>query len=268
MSENKLKNFLVNGFQALDDKREEPTEEETVAASTESVETCSDSIGQTAETGEVDVEPKAPVIDSGDLREIRDELLRMRYILEDLRDAQPPTVEAPKVELPDMTPYLTSREQMKAVTASIEKRDADLSNKNLVRAMEQIAVMREDFFRLCQGMKERINELSAADVLSSFEAYEVDMENILSDGGVYIGPFDFDKLNTLHQRIIGVVPTDDMEKNGTIAERLTDGYKIGNKVLLKEKVKIYKFTEASKASETDSQTVCDKESGKDQEEEE
>ena len=45
---------------------------------------------------------------------------------------------------------------------------------------------------------------------------------------------------------------------GMIAERLTDGYKIGNKVLLKEKVTIYRFTEgapkAETASETDSTT--------------
>ena len=101
---------------------------------------------------------------------------------------------------------------------------------------------------------------SAEDVLSSFEAYSVDMENILSDGGVYIGPFPYDRLNTLHQRIIGVVPTDDEEKNGMIAERISDGYKIGNKVLLKEKVTIYRFTETTKADETTSETTSDKKS--------
>ena len=264
MSENKLKNFLVNGFQALDDKRGETAEADAV----ETAETEGETIRSDVGNGEVDIDVPVQMSEDQDMREIRDELLKIRYILEDLRDAQPQPVEVPKVELPDMSPYLTSREQMKNITASIEKRDADASNKNLVKVMEQIAVMREDFFRLCQGMKERINDLSAEDVLSSFEAYEVDMENILSDGGVYIGPFEFDKLNTLHQRIIGVIPTDDVEKNGMIAERLTDGYKIGNKVLLKEKVKIYKFTEAMEAKKTDSETVCDKESGKEQEEEE
>ncbi|MBQ8372934.1 MAG: hypothetical protein IJX35_01280, partial [Candidatus Methanomethylophilaceae archaeon] len=60
MSENKLKNFLVNGFQALDDRREEPTEEETVTESAETVDTCSDSNGQTVETGDEMMEPENP----------------------------------------------------------------------------------------------------------------------------------------------------------------------------------------------------------------
>ena len=67
------------------------------------------------------------------------------------------------------------------------------------------------------------------------------MENILTDAGVYIGKFEFDRLNTLHQRIVGVVPTDDKEKDGTIAERLSNGYKLGDKVLVKERVDVYKF---------------------------
>ena len=57
-----------------------------------------------------------------------------------------------------------------------------------------------------------------------------------------------------------MVTTDDEEKNGMIAERLSDGYKIGNKVLLKEKVTIYRFTETAKADETTSETTSDKKS--------
>ena len=264
MNENKIKNFLVNGFTIKEGSGEIPID---IAENDEEVvyEEC-----VSEDAGEIRMETTEPAPENEDMKEIRSELLKIRYILEDLKDREPAVAEPQpvKVEMPDMSAYLTSKEQMKTLTASLDKRDADTSNKNLVKAMEQISVMREDFFKLCQGMRKRIGDMTAEDVLSSFEAYSVDMENILTDGGVYIGPFPYDRLNTLHQRIIGVVPTDDEEKNGMIAERLSDGYKIGNKVLLKEKVKIYKFTEASKASETDSQTVCDKESGKDQEEEE
>ncbi len=245
MNENKLKNFLVNGFQALDDRRDtEEASVEIIDATVEEIPAAPEPVPEEPRTGDDDVRSL--------LGGIEDELLKMRYILEDLRDAEPV---AP--EMPDMGGYLTSREQLKTIVAAVERRDAEVSNKSLIRAMEQISVMREDFFKLCTGMRERIDTLSAEDVLSSFEAYSVDMENILIDGGVFIGQFPYDRLNTLHQRIIGVVPTDDEEKNGMVAERLSDGYKIGNKVLLKEKVKIYKFTDTAEATETPSKTDCE-----------
>ena len=40
-----------------------------------------------------------------------------------------------------------------------------------------------------------------------------------------------------------MIPTNDQSKNGLIAERLSDGYKLGDRVLLKEKVSVYKYTE-------------------------
>ncbi len=146
-------------------------------------------------------------------------------------------------ETPDLSAFVTSREQIKSITNAIERQNVEITNKALVSSMEQIAIMREDFFKLCAGMEKRIDTMSAKDVLASFQAYEVDMENILTDGGVYIGHFPYESLNTIHQRIVEVVPTNDQEKNGLIAERLSDGYKLGNRVLLKEKVSVYKYVE-------------------------
>ena len=239
MNEKKIKSFLINGFSAPPEEEEAPLEAEE----------------EVTETGEEDFEDE-PVQQDPQLEQrlasIEDELLKMRYILEDLKDREP----APQV---DLTPYLTTREQVKAVQASVERKEVEVSNKALVSAMEQIAVMREDFFRLCQSMRERIGEMTPQDVLSSFEAYEVDMENILRDGGVYIGPFDYERLNTIHQRIVGVIETDDREKDGTIAERHTEGYKLGKRVILKEKVSVYKYVApaAETPSETDSETASE-----------
>jgi molecular chaperone GrpE (heat shock protein) len=146
-------------------------------------------------------------------------------------------------ETPDLSAFVTTREQIRSLTNAIERQNVEISNTALVNSMEQIAIMREDFFKLCAGMEKRIDTMSAKDVLASFQAYEVDMENILMDGGVFIGHFPYESLNTLHQRIVEVVPTNDQEKNGLIAERLSDGYKLGNRVLLKEKVSVYKYVE-------------------------
>ncbi len=155
----------------------------------------------------------------------------------------------------DPTTYMTSKEQMKTITAVVERRDAEVADKAFQRSMEQIAVMREDFKRLCDGMREKTDVMSAEEVLSSFEAYRIDMENILIDGGVYIGPFPYEKLNTVHQRIVGVSPTGDEDKDGMVAERLSDGYKLGNKVLVKERVMIYKLSESMRDAKTTPETA-------------
>ena len=250
MDENKLKNFLINGFQPKEE-REDPDE----GSGEERIDEVTD------DTEDYEVEDRSPrelPEDDFDIRtsmkDLETELIRIRYLVEDLRDSEP--------AMPDMSQYMTTREQFKSVTAAVSKRDADAGNKTLVKAMEAISVMREDFFKLCQGMRGRIDEMSAETVLSSFEAYSVDMENILTDGGVFIGAFPYDRLNTLHHRIVGVVPTGEADKDGMIAERLSDGYKIGDKVLLKEKVKVFKYDAKLAApeetsSETPSETVSE-----------
>ncbi len=244
VDDNKLKRFLVEGFQF---ERREDEGEEYAEDGEESSETSVERYPEPAQA------PEGTDLVSS-LKALETELIRIRYMIEDMRDDEPAQ--------PDLSAYMTTREQFRAVTAAVEKRDADASNKTLVKAMEAISVMREDFFKLCQGMRGRIDELSAETVLSSFEAYGVDMENILTDGGVHIGAFPYDRLNTLHQRIVGVIPTGDAEQDGLIAERLSDGYKIGDKVLLKEKVNVYKFDPAlaPKAEETDSETSSETDS--------
>lgn len=250
---NKFKNFLVNGFQGLEPRIEDDVPDEGCIEEDTSIEAPAERPAEVAPSAQ-------PVAEGSDIKELESELIRIRFMLEDLVERQS---KAP--EMPDMSDYLTTRAQNKAITATIQEMEMATSNKKLLHAMEQISVMREDFFRLCQGMRERIDKMDAQTVLSSFEAYEVDMENILTDAGVYIGKFDFERLNTLHQRIVGVVPTDEKEKDGTIAERQTDGYKLGDKVLMKEKVTVYKYApsdtpeEASKVEtscETDSETIC------------
>ena len=252
MNENKLKNFLINGFQPLDDPDADGEKEE--------IGTEEDFEEPATANGEEAVDETVPALpdDGFDIRtsmkDLETELLRIRYMLEDMQAAEP--------AMPDMSQYMTTKEQFKSVTAAVSKRDAEAGNKTLVKAMEAISVMREDFFKLCQGMRERIDEMSAETVLSSFEAYSVDMENILTDGGVFIGAFPYDRLNTLHHRIVGVVPTGEADKDGMIAERLSDGYKIGDKVLLKEKVKVFKYDAKLAApeetsSETPSETVSE-----------
>jgi molecular chaperone GrpE (heat shock protein) len=139
---------------------------------------------------------------------------------------------------------VTTREQQRKHLEAVERRDAELADRRMMSMLEQLSGMREDFVRLCGDMEERIDRFSPKDVLDSFTAYMVDIENILTDAGARVGPFDNEKLNTLRQRIVDVVPTGDPSLDGMIAERLSDGYEFKGRVLLKEKVTVYKHTAA------------------------
>ena len=220
---NRIKNFLVNGFQVPSPREGEEGWEDGVEGT---------AVEPTEPQPEQEQTPAMPNADDPALKSIESELITIRYVLEDLTS---------RPAGPDLSVYMTTREQQKALSATVSKLETTAGNKALVRAMEQVSMMREDFLRLCREMRPRIGDMDPETVPSSFVAYCVDMENILTDGGVYIGRFDYDKQNTLHQRIVGVVPTGEKEKDGTIAERQSDGYKLGDKVLLKERVSVYKF---------------------------
>ncbi len=234
MSENskKLKKFLTNGFQTKP-QEEEPVYEEEVFE----------------ESKEEDVKDEVPAQPSQDQQVLVDKIQELTAQVEELQRLVAELRNDPPY--PDMSAFVTTREQIKSLTNAIDRQNIEITNKTLTKSMEQIAAMREDFFKLCTGMRQKIDVMSARDVLSSFEAYEVDMENILTDGGVFIGHFPYESLNTIHQRIVDVVTTDDPDMNGKIAERLSDGYKLGNKVLFKEKVTVYKYIE--NAEETPSE---------------
>jgi len=139
--------------------------------------------------------------------------------------------------------YMLTREQLRAHTENINKREAELANKKLMSLLEQLSAMREDFLKLSKGMESQLGKFTVEEVFNSFQAYSVDMENMLLDSGVFIGHFEYDRLNTIHQRISDIVLTGDMELNGTIAQRLTEGYKYAGRVLVKEKINVYRYTD-------------------------
>ncbi|MDR0523477.1 MAG: hypothetical protein LBG62_03550 [Candidatus Methanoplasma sp.] len=144
----------------------------------------------------------------------------------------------------------TTKEQLREYAAAFGKRDAEAANREMAALLERLSAMREDFSKLCRDMREKIDRFSADEVLESFGAYAVDMENMLADCGVRVGPFPYDRLSVRHQRMVGIVPTGDKSMNGAIAERVSDGYEYLGRVLLKEKVNVYRFTGTS-GEETD-----------------
>ncbi|MDR0887680.1 MAG: nucleotide exchange factor GrpE [Candidatus Methanoplasma sp.] len=237
----KLKNFLATGSTEL---KEEPEQEGTYEEEQETVteeefyvedvvvtsEPIPDPWEETVPVPEEEPEAEIPVaVAAVDTSALEREVAELREVVTALSS--------------EISKYATTKEQLKEYAAVVSKRDTELANRKLMGMLEQLSTMREDFFKLCKGVEGKLDSFSAKDVLNSFEAYGVDMENILSDCGVFIGPFQYDRLNTMHQRIVDVIPTEDESLNGKIAERVSNGYEYGGRVLFKERVNIYKFTE-------------------------
>ena len=137
MNEKKLKDFLVNGFHSPENEKVEEVAEQ-VQDEPLVIDAVVREVPETEPVREEPTQSQDMDAVSCAIRNVEDELLKIRYILEDIRD------EDVKVDLPDMTKYLTTREQLKAVTEVVDNRNAETSNKTLIRAMEQISVMRED----------------------------------------------------------------------------------------------------------------------------
>ncbi|MDR0309316.1 MAG: nucleotide exchange factor GrpE [Candidatus Methanoplasma sp.] len=236
----KLKNFLVTG--TIDEEDPEITEELLQEIPAECSEPRIDILPPEEEVviediiEELYIEPAAEIpayqeqafADADSIASLEKEIAQLRDMVSALTS--------------EIGKYTTSKEQLKEYSSILNKRDAELANRKFMVMLEQLSAMREDFFKLCNGMNAKLGSFSPKDILSSFEAYGVDMENILVDCGVEIGPSKFERLNTIHQRIVDVIPTDDESMNGMIAERVSDGYVYQGRVLQKEKVKIYRFS--------------------------
>ncbi|MBQ4368928.1 MAG: nucleotide exchange factor GrpE, partial [Candidatus Methanomethylophilus sp.] len=153
--------------------------------------------------------------------------------------------EAPEPAPPgsgDLGQYVTTREMFDKYARQMDRRDGELANKKFMHLMEKLSLMREDYAKLCRNLSENAASYSGKEVLTSFEAYLVDIENMLTDAGVTIGHFGSigDPVDVQHQRIMGVVATDDPSKNGTVAQKLSEGYEYDGRAIVKEKVNVYK----------------------------
>jgi len=241
----KLKNFLVTGSTDIEkdpeDQKDMPSLDEYEYASEE---------GDFAEDITSEEEPKdeAEIYIDDEPEDTEEEFTEKEIELMDEISELKALILSLKSDLEKCT---TTKEQLKEYSAIINKRETELTNRKFMGMLEQLSSMREDFFKLCKGIGTKIDKFSAKEVLNSFEAYEVDMANMLTDCGVYIGQFKYERLNTLHQRIVDVIPTDEESMNGMIAERVSDGYEYNGRILFKEKVNIYKFTEKEEEKESE-----------------
>ena len=144
--------------------------------------------------------------------------------------------------------YMTSREMFEKYNKQIARRDGELANKKFANLLEKICLLREDYIKLCRNFDSN-PEASAKTILESFKAYLVDLENMINDAGVTFGHHgsEGDQVDTMHQRIVGVVNTDNPALNGVVAQRFSEEYEYEGRAIVKEKVNVYKTPEQTPA---------------------
>ncbi|MBQ5483391.1 MAG: hypothetical protein IIT75_03435, partial [Candidatus Methanomethylophilus sp.] len=78
----------------------------------------------------------------------------------------------------DLGQYVTTREMFDKYARQMDRRDGELANKKFMHLMEKLSLMREDYAKLCRNLSENAASYSGKEVLTSFEAYLVDIENM------------------------------------------------------------------------------------------
>lgn len=152
-----------------------------------------------------------------EMKMMREELVKMRYILEDVRDG--------KISAPD---------EIKTIMAKSPE------DPSVTDILSKIAMIREDILRLLYGMNDGRN-ISKPNIIASLEAYSIDLENLLLDYGVSISPHISEDFDVKCQQISSVVKTDDPSLQGKVAESIGDYYVRNGVVICKTNVKVYKY---------------------------
>lgn len=155
-----------------------------------------------------------------ELKMIREELIKMRYILDDvcnnrIKNPEPSNDADDKVRTHD--------------------------GSEIIEILSKIAMIREDLLKLVDEVKTKKNNLTKNEIVFSLESYSIDLENLLLDHNVSISPYVNDDFDVKYQQISSVVETDDPSKQGKVAESLGDYYIRDDVVICKSRVQVYKY---------------------------
>lgn len=181
----------------------------------------------------VATEPGAPSNHGGELKELRDEMVRVRYILEDLRDD--------KRSAQNSNRPILSQEQFEELKAMISLTREPTDEDTLEDILIRIADMREDILRLVTDLRSNALRITKDNIIYSLEGYGIDIMNILIENGVSLSPSISDEFDPSQHMISAVIETDKPEQQGIIAESLGDTYVKDGRTILKSRVKVYRY---------------------------
>ena len=125
--------------------------------------------------------------------------------------------------------------------AELEQYKNDMFAKIFKPLLTDVIYLREDMRKVMRTMKEKDGQISADKFFSILDGYIMDTADILEKYDVEIFNCEEDEYVPIRQKIIKVLPTDDEKLSGIVADKLSDGYMLNEKVIFPQKAVVYKF---------------------------
>ena len=76
----------------------------------------------------------------------------------------------------------------------------------------------------------------------ALDGVRAELETVLSDLGIELVVVDGSRFDRSHQEAVQRIPTSDPSKAGRIAHRLAPGFRIGDRVIIPERVAVFART--------------------------
>ena len=175
-----------------------------------------------------------------DFRMLRDEMVKMRYILEEIRDdrVRPRTEEHHGC---------ISEEQFEELKSIVHTRPQEDLEERMDELLATMAKIRNDILKLTLTIRRDMNNMTKANLIESIEGYAIDIANVLSDNGVTMSRMVDEEYNPTIHVISSVVETNDPSLQGKVAESTGDYYEKDGRIILRNGVKVYRYVKDDKA---------------------
>ena len=126
----------------------------------------------------------------------------------------------------------------------LEKYRDGMYEKMFKPILADVVGIADDLHRMVRAYRGKTEEsIPTEKLISILECYESDVEEILEKYGVDIYICESESFEPIRQKSVKLIETADPELNRKIAERLSKGYSLGEKVLQPEKVYAYKYVQ-------------------------
>lgn len=127
----------------------------------------------------------------------------------------------------------------------LESYKEDMHYKQYKPIISDIIDIVYDIHRLIRTYNDKLSkgeEITMKSVINNLEIYESDLTDLLEKYNVESYCYEeVDTFEPRQQKAIKVIPTDDITLDKKIADRLMNGFKTGDKIIVKEKVMAYKY---------------------------
>lgn len=127
--------------------------------------------------------------------------------------------------------------------AELEQYKNDMFAKIFKPILCDIIYLREDMRKIMRNIRQKDDDITKEKFLSILDGYIMDTADILEKYDVEIFDCAENEYVPIKQKIIKILPADCEQISGTVAEKLSDGYSLNDRVIFPQKAVVYKFNQ-------------------------